>query len=485
MLSTDETLDVLKATFTLVTTSIGAGILSIPYGFATLGWWTFAIIFIVSILMLIGALYLNEALKVSKSFTYVALAEEHLGPIGKFVLQLALVFNTYFVAIIYVILAASSFQAVFANVTDLDYIIWVVITVIAMWPIGMLPEVKDMAPMLVFAAICSYGVAIVILIEAGQDVGDPIEFETPESVSLSMGINAVSTFIFAYTFAVLIPNTRRNMKYPKNMHYPIILVVLCLLTIYALVGSINHAAYGCEIPSNILTKYDRNIPWYIANLLLAGHMLVAAPLLLNPFVITIESFLLKIEISYTQAVAESGAVDTARSADVESDVAVVEPSKAEMGASKFEASKFEAEIDKLPVNAAHEERLYGSAKNEMDGNWFHRNRFGLGRIVLRTIVWASILFVALLIPFFGSLEEAVVGLALTVQTMVGPMVIYWAINRNTLTLQWKVTFGLIVAVLVVFAGFATYYSIHDIVEAASSFRVFHVTPDSGDLLCPI
>eukprot|EP00127_Corallochytrium_limacisporum_P002343 Clim_evm131s109 gene=Clim_evmTU131s109 len=478
MLSMDETLDVLKATFTLVTTSIGAGILAIPYGFAAFGWWTFVIITVVSALMLTGALLLNEALKVSRSFTYVDLGEEHLGRLGKYGLQFSLVFNTYFVTIIYVVLTASSFQALFAKVSDLDYVVWVVITIAAMYPIGMLPEVKDMVGMMVFGAICSYGVGIVIMVESGMDLDEPFEFESPEDLGLSTGIKAAAVFIFAYTFAVLVPNTRRNMKYPKNMHYPIILVVACLLTIYTSVGAFNHAAYGCEIPFNILTKYDRNILWYIANLLVAGNLLVSGPLLLNPFVITVESVLLKIPIEYTQAVTQPATVDSAKSAD--EDVTVVDPEKAETG-----TNHPTAEIDKLPEKTT-DEHLQRSAKSESEGNWFYRHRFGLGRVVLRSVVWASIMFVALVIPFFDNLQGAVVGLALTFQTMVAPLIIYWAIYRESLGMHVKVFFGVVIAVLTIFAGFSTYFSVHDIVETASSFRIFKVPhDDESTYLCPV
>eukprot|EP00127_Corallochytrium_limacisporum_P002005 Clim_evm5s98 gene=Clim_evmTU5s98 len=468
MVAMDEILDAAKATFTLVTTSIGAGILTVPFGFAVLGWWTLIIIAVVSAFMLLGALLLNECLKVSKSFNYVDLAEEHLGPVGKRIVQLALIFTTYFVAIIYVILAASSFQAIFAEVADLSYIVWVVITCAAMWPVGMLPEVKDMVAMLIFAAVCSYGVAIVILYEAGKDLGNPIEHENPE-LDFSLGVSSVSTFIFAYTFAILIPNTRRNMKYPKNMPYPIILVVGCLVIIYTLVGALDHAAYGCEIPTSILAKWNRNVPWYIGNVMLAGHMLVAAPLLLNPFVITLESVLLKIDLDYTQAEGKAAAINSY-------EVTVVD--KTEAG-----NPKLEGEIDKLPVNAAKEERLFGSAKNE-EGNWFYRNRYGLGRIVLRTIVWATILLISILIPFISNLEEAVVGLALTSQTIVAPMVIYWAIYRDSLSMSTKVFFGVVITLFMAFAVAATYYAIYGIVEAASGFKVFQVPPDDASYLCP-
>eukprot|EP00127_Corallochytrium_limacisporum_P001469 Clim_evm3s58 gene=Clim_evmTU3s58 len=468
MMPTDEILDVAKATFTLTTTSIGAGILSIPYGFAVFGWWTFPLILLVSILMLIGGLLLNEDLKVSKSFTYVDLAEEHLGRVGKWVFQCAFIVDTYFVAIIYLILCASSFQAVFANVSNLDYQVWVVITVAAMWPIGMLPEVKDMAGMLLFAAICSYGVTVIILAEAGSDIGEPIEYENPENVDFSTGIQGVSLFVFAYTFNILVPSTRRNMKYPKNMHWPIILVIISLLSVYAVVGALNHGAYGCEIPSNILTKWDRNIPWYLANILVGGHLLVAGPLLLNPFVIIVERWILQIEINYTQnAESQQPALENA----------------AETGETKSEETKpnFEADIDKMPVNAAHEERMFG--KKETERGWLYRNRYGFGRIILRTFVWATILLVALLIPFFSDLEEAVVGLALICQSIAGPIVIYWAIHREELSMQVKATFGVTVLILSAFAVAATYYSVYDIVQAASSFRIFHVPPSTDDYLC--
>eukprot|EP00127_Corallochytrium_limacisporum_P005270 Clim_evm1s202 gene=Clim_evmTU1s202 len=347
MMASDEIMDVAKATLTLTTTSIGAGILSIPYGFAIFGWWAFTLILFVSILMIIGGLLLNENLKVSKSFAYVDLAEEHLGPVGKWVFQCAFIVDTYFVAIIFLILCASSFQAVFANVSNLDYQLWVIITVAAMWPVGMLTEVKDMAGMLLFASICSYSVAIIILAEAGSDSGEPIEYENPENVEISIGIQGIAIFLFAYTFNILVPSTRRNMKYPKNMHWPIILVTICLLTVYALVGALNHGVYGCEIPSNILTKWGRNIPWYLANILVGGHLLAAGQLVLHTFVIVMERWVLRIEIDYTQNAESQQPV-------LESEIA------AENGKSEGTNDEFEVEIDKILVNTAHEDRIFGT-----------------------------------------------------------------------------------------------------------------------------
>eukprot|EP00127_Corallochytrium_limacisporum_P003040 Clim_evm87s144 gene=Clim_evmTU87s144 len=472
-LSMDETVDVLKATFSLVTTSIGVGMVTVPYAFSVFGWWTLIIIAGVSGFMLFGGLLLDETLRVSKSFTFLGMAEEHLGPLGRIVVQAAFFFTTYFVAIILVILTATSFQSIFAEVSDLSYIVWVLISTVLMWGIGLLPEVKDMAAVLGFAAFCSYAVAAVILVEAGMDLGEPIEFKTPANLDLDMGVQGISVFIFANTFSVLVPSTRRNMKYPKNSRYPIYLVVVCLMVIYVLVGSINFAAYGCEVPSNILTKWNRNAAWYIANILLCGHLLVAGPLLLNPFVVIVETLLLKIEINYTHA----ETVDTPQSTG---EVTVVDSNKAETG-----TSAFEAEIDKMPVKQPnHEERLYGEeTKCEEEGNWFYRNRFGMGRVVLRTIVWASICFIAILIPFISALEEAVVGLALVSQTLVIPIITYYVIYKDSVSMTWKIFCGTVAVGFTVFAIGATYYSIYSIVDAASSFKIFQVPPDDSTYLC--
>eukprot|EP00127_Corallochytrium_limacisporum_P001738 Clim_evm75s77 gene=Clim_evmTU75s77 len=498
----DQFLDVVRTTFVLVTTSVGAGILTVPFAFGVLGYWTIILLFIVTGLMLMGGLTLNYALAHSKSFTFLDLCEEHLGRVGRYWGQFCMLFNLYFVAVIYLVLAASSLRDIFSNVTNFSYVVWALITTAIMWPIVQMKNIKDMWFVLILASVSSYTVAGVILGEAGDAIED---LESSTFTNFEDGIQAASVCIFAYSFATLVPTARRNMKYPEFMHYPIIFVCLTLFLLYAAVGILNHAAYGCEVPRNILDRWNRNVPWYITSVCLAAHMLVASPLLLSPCLALIESKLLKIEIGFTQSdTQETSTTHTSTTLTQDSssstnapgprfgdgDVDTVDtfsndPNSDKNKQGSIHKSRLSNETDtgKIPIDAAQRERMYGRTGSDATGNWFYRNRHGMGRVLLRTLILGTLCFWAIIIPFFGDLEEATVGLALVSQTFVLPVIIFWSMNRNEVKTWLKVGITCMVILFGVFAVIASIFSIKDIINDASSFKIFQVPADNTVYLC--
>eukprot|EP00127_Corallochytrium_limacisporum_P001737 Clim_evm74s77 gene=Clim_evmTU74s77 len=501
----DQLIDIVRTTFVLITTSIGAGILTVPYAFGVLGYWTIILLFVVTGLMLMGGLTLNYALANSKSFTFLDLCEEHLGRVGRYWGQLCMLFNLYFVAVIYLVLAASSLQDIFSHIANFSYVIWALITAAIMWPIIQMKDIKDMWLVLILAGVSSYTLAAVILAEAGDSI---VEIKTSTFTNFEDGIQAASVCIFAYSFATLVPTARRNMKYPEFMHYPIIFVCLSLFLLYGSIGILNHAAYGCEVPSNILDRWNRNVPWYITSVCLAAHMIVACPLMLSPCLALIESIVLRIEIGFTQSDTQATAIDTSKTyktqevssstantpaprfgdGDVEAVDTISNGSNGDKNkddnTTKPRLSN-EADIDKLPIDAAHHERMYGRTGPETEGNWFYRNRHGMGRVLLRTLILGTLCFWAIIIPFFGDLEEATVGLALVSQTFVLPVLVYWAMNRSEMKTWLKVGITCMVVLFGIFAILASIFAIKDIINDASSFKIFQVPADNTDYLCTV
>eukprot|EP00127_Corallochytrium_limacisporum_P006181 Clim_evm20s220 gene=Clim_evmTU20s220 len=479
MLTADQLLDAFRSSLVIVTATIGAGILTIPYAFAFLGpAGSTVLLFFVSAFSAMGACFWGLVCARSKSFVIPDIVEEHLGPYFRIYVQLCLIADLFFPAIIYIVLTASSLQSLLAPVIHLTYVEWAIVTGVAMWPICQFPNFKDMTWVLLGGALSSYIIAITLLIESGANLkSDVPSYGAPD---FEGSIQAASILVFAYGFGSFIPSARRNMKYPDKLHYPVIFVCAMLFLLYSAVGLLSYYAYGCAVSSNILDTWDHDASWYVASIALVAHFIVAGPVSLNPCLVIIEQMVLNTHVGYAYSHNNpSQASDPSTGSDDVETVGKKDPLPHLEGGLKID----EDEIDKLPVDAAKHEAVYAKGpKGEVEPKKDAASV--MKRVLLRTFLLGLSTFVAVLVPFFGSLTEATAGLATASQSFAMPtllyIVVYW---KETPTWQ-RILLSMFVVLVEAFAICATVFSIKDIINEASQFKIFQVEVDAIAFLCP-
>ncbi|MDO8676379.1 MAG: aromatic amino acid transport family protein [Candidatus Azambacteria bacterium] len=103
------------AVFSLVGTTIGAGIFSLPYAFAKSGFIIgfLELIFLVAVVLLIQLIIGEIALRTSGKKRFIAYAEKYLGNIWKPIVILSVLFSGFGVLLIYVLLAGRFLAPIF------------------------------------------------------------------------------------------------------------------------------------------------------------------------------------------------------------------------------------------------------------------------------------------------------------------------------------------------------------------------------------
>eukprot|EP00127_Corallochytrium_limacisporum_P005595 Clim_evm15s208 gene=Clim_evmTU15s208 len=479
MLTTDELWDALRSSLVIVTSTIGSGILTIPYSYAALGpAGSTVLFFFIAIFSAMGGCFWGLVCARSKSFVIPDIVEEHLGPYFRVYVQLCLIADLFFRAIIYTVLTASALDNLLSSYIHLTYAEWAIVTAVAMWPICQFPNFKDMTWVLLAGTLSSYIVAITLLIESGANLTSNVpSYDDP---GFDVSIKAASVLVFAYGFGSYLPSARRNMKYPNKLHYPVIFVSIMLFLLYVAVGLMSYYAYGCAVSTNILDTWDHDPTWYVASIALIVHFIVAGPVALNPCLIILEQMILNTHVAYayshnnpsqaTEPSTISGAVETAGKKDPISHIE---------GGLKID----EDEIDKLPIDAARHEAIYDkTAKGEVEAQ--RDTAVVMKRVLLRTLLLALATFIAVLVPFFGSLTEAATGLATVSQSFAMPTLLYMVVYWKETPTQVHVFLGIFIVVVEIFAVCATVSSIKDIINQASQFKAFHVEVDDVEFLCP-
>eukprot|EP00127_Corallochytrium_limacisporum_P000298 Clim_evm13s10 gene=Clim_evmTU13s10 len=443
----------------------------------------------------------------SNTYTIPDIVEEHLGWAARIFVQFSLVCDLLLPVIIYIILPAALLEHLTEDHVSLNYIEWSVIVAVLMWPLCQLPNFKDMSWVLLTGTIASWVMAVILLVRVGSNArGPPATFKGHTFMNVT---KAVSFLIFSYGFGSLMPEGRRNMRYPKLVNSSIVIGCTALFFLYALFGLLAYEAYGCLVTPNILEQWQGGAVYYVASLCLVVHLIVGGAVCLNPCVVIMEEMFLDIKVTYSAyASASDGCATSERSTashvqveTASTDLSVLDiqevarkPSLDEMDAVRLPTFDCGSKLEK----GIKHESIYNDAVDDNDTSKrrqhtpnkgkSHRQRIStrqvLKRVLFRTLLLGIALFIAILIPFFDDLTEITTGLATASQSLAMPTILYLTVFKDQLNVLFRYSLGFFVFVVYAFSATITVLAFIDIVDEASSFRTFHIPAGGNELLCP-
>lgn len=286
---------------------LGAGIVTLPYTMRMVNWWGILLFVLAAMLMCLCGILLSyayifafEDVKNRDEIRdpYAQIADKAYGGKAKLAVILILNFSLLFVCIVFLLLLGevfSQFAPMDATVVSHrnQMRIWFVVCGLALLPLTLLGTPKDFWGVGVLATVCSIAAGLLILLNltiAGHKSG--IILPRRLKVSPETLLAVFGTVQFTFGGVLIFPTIQNDLKEPHKFPLSIILGYLIVLVIYLAVSLVAFIVLDDKIEEDLLTSfikyslYDKckyfKAYTIIAQVMIAGHVLAAFVLLINP-----------------------------------------------------------------------------------------------------------------------------------------------------------------------------------------------------------
>ncbi|XP_064386869.1 sodium-coupled neutral amino acid transporter 7-like isoform X2 [Halichondria panicea] len=316
---------VVSSIFILLTTSVGAGTLSLPYGFAQGGLVFSSIIFFVIMLISIhvgsmlfaGKRYAEEVYPDREVWGYADLAEVAYGTIGKIAVLLTIAVLLFLSLIAYMIFARDQLEAIVSYVLVatnnipacsplLNCALLMCMAFLPVFPITLLRNLSPLQFTSYLSATCVFFVATAMSIDTGiywtssdfnASIADHSIQLAPVGVNGSLTVISYCSLAFICHFNLL--PLQKELKGPVTKVKLYSIIVGAILTAYVLYNIVIFAGYFRffeSLKSDVMVNYPKNNHLMLAARVALLFMLVTSyPVLLHPTRDSINSVIILIK----------------------------------------------------------------------------------------------------------------------------------------------------------------------------------------------
>jgi len=407
-----------RASFNVLCTVVGAGLVALPHGLSQSGWIGVPILFMMAIMaawtavLIIRCLHPPSYEKPLQS--YGDIGQAAYGWWGRLCVDVQMHITLMGVSTVYLVLAGSNLSFMLANVPqssggsdDLWGIsgddakrVGIIIIALIVWFHVFLKTLHEVGLLSAFNVFVAVVLAFLVIIEVilhppkGNQKGD----HTFVRWDLTLG-SAFASFAFSYGAHPVLPSVYQQMKFPHQYNAMIITTFIGVLLFYLPMAIVGYAAYGSDtlnpiydnICSNSDCPFGDALAKYIAILLLTLHVMFSYGIVINPTELALENYF-----------------------------------------------QVEQRNPSLPY-----------------------------RILCRTFLWSITLIFALLIPKFGDILNLVSSVTNTFTVFILPCIFYmklfWAEIQQSRFRIFVIGFNVLIMCFAVLGGsFGTYDSIHNL-----------------------
>lgn len=300
-------LSIANGVYFVVGDILGAGIVTLPYTMRMVSWWGILLFTLAALLMCLCGILLAyayifafENVKNREEIRdpYAQIAEKAYGRKAKLGVILTLNVSLLFVCIVFLLLLGEVFSQIApmdsSMVTHRNQMrIWFIVCGLTLLPLTFLGTPKDFWGVGVLATVCSVVAGLLILLNltmAGHKSGVIIPHRlkvSPETVLAVFG-----TVQFTFGGVLIFPTIQNDMKEPHKFPLSIIFGYLIVLVIYLCVSVVAFIVLDDKIEEDILTSFIKYSLYgkckyfkaytTMAQCMIAGHVLAAFILLINP-----------------------------------------------------------------------------------------------------------------------------------------------------------------------------------------------------------
>ncbi|GLJ07349.1 hypothetical protein SUGI_0064940 [Cryptomeria japonica] len=312
------------ATAHIITAVIGAGVLSLAWSVAQLGWIAGpAIMLVFALITYYSSSLLADCYKFpdpvfgpNKNYTYRDAVKVNLGDRQAWLCALVQYVSLYGAGIAYTITASISMRAIRQSdcyhKNGHDYHCqysaypFLIIFGITQVILSQIPSFHKLSGLSIIAAIMSIsystiglGLGIAKVVENGKFYGNIGGISMPASQKVWKVLQAVGDIAFSYPFSVLLIEIENTLKPQppenKTIKKSSIIAVATTHFFYLLCGCFGYAAFGDNAPGNILTGFGFYEPYWLidfANICIVVHLLGAYQVFCQPLFAFVEDWFL-------------------------------------------------------------------------------------------------------------------------------------------------------------------------------------------------
>jgi len=298
----------LLASYNVICTVVGTGLLQLPYGLEESGWIGVGILLGVALVASYTAVMLIKCMNPpsgKKLYTYSEVGQEAFGKVGSTVVDIFLHATLIGVATIYLILAGGNLSTLLAtvpwpsaagytvDVLNISATEGILIVVTLMWLhvwLKTLHEVGFLSAFNVMVAVfLEVTVITVILLNLPSSAPD-YDFVNTASYGLSLA-GAFVSFSFSYGAHAVLPTVYESMAKPQQFNVMITTTFIAILGFYLPMACIGYGVYGTGTLSPIYNNlcedgqtcsYGAQLGKWLSILLITAHVMLSYAIVLNP-----------------------------------------------------------------------------------------------------------------------------------------------------------------------------------------------------------
>lgn len=174
---------------------------------------------------------------------------------------------------------------------DISFGEWVIIVGLILLPFTFLGSPVDFSPVALFAMSSTSVAAVLIMISCLIYDATTNEPQPGYQISFMGVLVGTGSMCFAFSGASCMPTIQNDMKNKKSFTKSVLIAFGILILIYMPVSIISFHKFGDGIKSNIIRNLPANGLTIAIQIMMAGHVLCAYLILMNPVNLNIENFI--------------------------------------------------------------------------------------------------------------------------------------------------------------------------------------------------
>lgn len=274
--------------FNMINSTVGVGILGLAFGMANLGWAGIPIIILTGLSQIYTGLVILDCLKYRPDCNSLP---DLVGALTswpwKIFARLAQEISNLGTVIVYILFVGDTMTKMTGWGSPA---VWATLGTTAIMPAVLVRNLTETTLLAFLSAVAVTLLFFVVTILAVQDPNTAPEEHLSSEVSFTSVARGLSTFYFAFGYGtVLVPIIR---AIPTNRtrvgELGIAISQPAAIIMFVIVCGVGFHAYGCESPSDILTRLPLGVLWMVGSVAITVHVLTAIPVFTNDFFFSLE-----------------------------------------------------------------------------------------------------------------------------------------------------------------------------------------------------
>eukprot|EP01104_Vermistella_antarctica_P003107 TRINITY_DN13265_c0_g1_i1.p1 TRINITY_DN13265_c0_g1~~TRINITY_DN13265_c0_g1_i1.p1 ORF type:complete len:487 (+),score=86.38 TRINITY_DN13265_c0_g1_i1:40-1500(+) len=305
------------ASYNIICTVVGAGLINLPAGLMQSGWIGLAFLIVLGLMSCYTGIILIRCLHPPgrrRLYTYGDIGEATYGTFGRWFVNIQMHMVLTGVATIYLVLAGSNFQEYLVNLpTKSGYYNWwpdvhisvcIIIIAAVVWLHVWLRTLHEVGALSAFNVCVAVFIFVLVIVEVFLNPPDYTPSHTILNTShhyTALG-GAFSAFAFAYGVHPVLPTVYESMKKPQQYTKMLMLTFAFILCLYIPLSTIGYWAYGDQTQSPIygnicsygdtegtdLCSFSERIAIYAGVAGITLHVMFSYAVVINPTELALE-----------------------------------------------------------------------------------------------------------------------------------------------------------------------------------------------------